>query len=173
MLLFSLIFLTSSYFLTGWFGSVGFILANCINMTARIIHSCHFITNYFSSTPFRPLWDVLPSSYTVLAFIMATVITTLSEVQNNIILLLHILNFLLFFFCLQDFFCCKYGWLYRCLHIVVGVVMLGVVGMVIGLSEPELVGFMLDRLPVNNSVVKQLVSITRTRQASKDAKKRT
>ena len=36
MLIFSLLFLSASYFLTKLFGSVGFILANCVNMMARI-----------------------------------------------------------------------------------------------------------------------------------------
>ena len=38
MLVFSLVFLTASYFLTKLFGSVGFILANCVNMAARIFY---------------------------------------------------------------------------------------------------------------------------------------
>ena len=38
MLLFSAIFLVSSLGFTHQFGSVGFILANCLNMGARIIH---------------------------------------------------------------------------------------------------------------------------------------
>ena len=38
MLLFSAIFLISSLGFTHQFGSVGFILANCLNMGARIIH---------------------------------------------------------------------------------------------------------------------------------------
>ena len=38
MVVFSLIFLVASLGLTKGFGSVGFILANCINMGLRIIH---------------------------------------------------------------------------------------------------------------------------------------
>lgn len=38
MMLFSVIFLVSSWFLSKQIGSVGFILANCLNMIARIIH---------------------------------------------------------------------------------------------------------------------------------------
>ena len=38
MLMFSFLFLCSSLFLTQLFGSVGFILANCVNMAGRIIH---------------------------------------------------------------------------------------------------------------------------------------
>ena len=38
MLVFSFVFLCASLFLTRVFGGVGFVLANCINMTARIVH---------------------------------------------------------------------------------------------------------------------------------------
>lgn len=38
MVVFSVMFLLISYVLTNIFGAVGFILANCINMGARIIH---------------------------------------------------------------------------------------------------------------------------------------
>jgi hypothetical protein len=38
MLVFSLLFLTAAWLLTKKLGSVGFILANCVNMTLRIIH---------------------------------------------------------------------------------------------------------------------------------------
>ena len=37
MVVFSIIFLLSSWFLT-YFGAVGFIFANCLNMILRIIH---------------------------------------------------------------------------------------------------------------------------------------
>ena len=38
MLLFSSIFLVSAYYFTTYLGSVGFLLANALNMVARIIH---------------------------------------------------------------------------------------------------------------------------------------
>nr|KAG5691675.1 hypothetical protein BaRGS_014130 [Batillaria attramentaria] len=38
MLVFSVVFLTMAWYLTRLIGSVGFILANCLNMTARIVH---------------------------------------------------------------------------------------------------------------------------------------
>ncbi|RUS80480.1 hypothetical protein EGW08_011758, partial [Elysia chlorotica] len=61
MLLFSGIFLLSSWFLTSLIGSVGFILANCLNMVARIVHSIYFISRYFSSTDLNPLGQAVPS----------------------------------------------------------------------------------------------------------------
>lgn len=42
MLLFSVVFLVASLLLTRLLGSVGFVLANCINMTIRIIHRYNF-----------------------------------------------------------------------------------------------------------------------------------
>ena len=81
MLLFSFIFLLSSLFLTRVFGSVGFILANCINMAARITHSCHFILTFFSSTPFRPLREALPSLASISAFAITGIFAALSEVR--------------------------------------------------------------------------------------------
>lgn len=38
MVIFSISFLLISYMLTSFLGPVGFILANCVNMLARIIH---------------------------------------------------------------------------------------------------------------------------------------
>lgn len=38
MLLFSVVFLLAAFILTQFYGSVGFILANCVNMSIRIFH---------------------------------------------------------------------------------------------------------------------------------------
>ena len=81
MLVFSAVFLCASLLLTNTFGSVGFILANCINLAARVIHSCHFILNYFSTTPYRPLMAALPSFPMVMAFVLSFLITACSEVS--------------------------------------------------------------------------------------------
>eukprot|EP01135_Chromosphaera_perkinsii_P003464 Nk52_evm2s244 gene=Nk52_evmTU2s244 len=48
MVVFSAVFLAASYYLTRVFGSVGFIMANCINMLIRIVHSLAFIHRYHS-----------------------------------------------------------------------------------------------------------------------------
>ena len=47
MLLFSFVFLASAYYFTMYLGSVGFILANALNMVARIIHryDMHVVKN--------------------------------------------------------------------------------------------------------------------------------
>ncbi|PIK44034.1 hypothetical protein BSL78_19103 [Apostichopus japonicus] len=61
MLLFSVLFLISSWYLTKTIGSVGFILANCLNMSARISHSIYFTRNYFKDSCYRPLRGLIPS----------------------------------------------------------------------------------------------------------------
>lgn len=38
MMALSVLFISSAYVLTRYFGSVGFIIANCVNMSARILH---------------------------------------------------------------------------------------------------------------------------------------
>lgn len=81
MLLFSLIFLSSSLFFTNLLGGVGFILANCVNMATRIAHSCHFIHSFFSPTTHSPLVDALPSMYSLAALVAAFLSTTGSEVS--------------------------------------------------------------------------------------------
>jgi len=131
MLVFSFTFLTASLFFTRLFGSLGFILANCINMVARILHSCIFIQSYFASTPYRPLRDAIPSRTTLLILLAAFVITAVSE----------------------EYFCCGFGWSYRLLHVTIGFLCLSVVGAVMGVSEPRLLQFVADRLPVKQSQI--------------------
>lgn len=82
MLVFSAVFLCASLLLTKTFGSVGFILANCINMAARIVHSCYFIQTFFSPTPLRPLLVALPSLPMVMTFVLSFLITAFSEVRR-------------------------------------------------------------------------------------------
>lgn len=50
--------------------------------------------------------------------------------------------------------------------------MLTVVGVVIGLSEPELVAFIADRMPVDNPVTRQLVTAVKQRKLDKKTKKK-
>ncbi|XP_005103879.1 protein RFT1 homolog [Aplysia californica] len=80
MLLFSGLFLFSSWLLTQWVGSVGFILANCLNMGARIAHSVIFISRYFSTYEHKPLQDVCPSVAVIISLVVSLVITAVSEV---------------------------------------------------------------------------------------------
>lgn len=81
MLALSFVFLCSSYFLTRWRGSIGFILANCFNMGIRIAHSIHYIYGYFKESSYRPLTGLLPSPFLILAYVISGGITVYSEVS--------------------------------------------------------------------------------------------
>ena len=109
MLVFSVSFLTASLLLTRVLGSVGFILANCLNMSIRIVHryinkhcccrshstlwnlshppslppppsSCWYIRQFYRGTSHTPLLSSLPSLTTLTTFTTAFIITTTSEV---------------------------------------------------------------------------------------------
>lgn len=72
------------------------------------------------------------------------------------------------FFSLQEYFCCGYGWGYRALHVLVGVALLSVMGMVIGLGEPQLVKFIAERMPTDNPLTRQLLTIVRHQEGRKE-----
>ena len=48
--LLSLILVSASVLLTPRFSTLGFVIANCIHMLFRILHSCHFISKYFQQS---------------------------------------------------------------------------------------------------------------------------
>lgn len=123
MFAFSLIFLSSSWYLTKTIGSVGFILANCFNMSARITHSIYFILIYYKESSFQPLKGLLPSIPVLLVFGASWVITSISEVQ----------------------FCCDKGLLYQVVHVAVGAVCLLVVAACILLFERDLLSFIKEQ----------------------------
>ncbi|BFZ00062.1 hypothetical protein BsWGS_03101 [Bradybaena similaris] len=79
MVVFSALFLLSSWLLTRLVGSVGFILANCFNMLARIAHSVYFIQGYLSGTGYSPLHEILPSVPVIGSLLLSLVVTSLSE----------------------------------------------------------------------------------------------
>lgn len=81
MLALSLSFLFLSYVLTWWAGAVGFILANCLNMGLRILHSLLYIHHYFQASPWKPLRGLQPSPLLLLALSVSAVVTALSEVS--------------------------------------------------------------------------------------------
>ncbi|KAK7476317.1 hypothetical protein BaRGS_00032435 [Batillaria attramentaria] len=80
MLVFSVVFLTMAWYLTRLIGSVGFILANCLNMTARIVHSIIFIHGYFAGSRYRPLLQLMPSIPVLIVLVVSLVVTAVSEV---------------------------------------------------------------------------------------------
>lgn len=68
--------------------------------------------------------------------------------------------------------CCDSGWLNRCLHICVGVACLGMTGLTIGYNEPNVVRFLIDRLPVqDSSISRRLVQVARQTGLYKELKK--
>lgn len=79
MVAFSVIFLLSSLVLTRYLGSVGFILANCLNMAARITHSVYYIEQYFKDSPYRPLHSIFPSPYVIVSLVASLAITHTSQ----------------------------------------------------------------------------------------------
>lgn len=83
MLALSVSFLVLSYALTWWAGGVGFILANCLNMGLRILHSCLYIHRYFKLSQWKPLRGLLPSPLLVLALCVSAGVTTVSEVPEK------------------------------------------------------------------------------------------
>uniref|UniRef100_A0A3B4YZ46 Protein RFT1 homolog n=1 Tax=Stegastes partitus TaxID=144197 RepID=A0A3B4YZ46_9TELE len=124
MLALSVSFLFLSYMLTWWAGGVGFILANCLNMGLRILHSLLYINRYFQFSQWKPLRGLLPSPLVLLALAVSGVVTAISEAV----------------------FCCDSGWLLRLVHIGVGAVcLLGVLGAVL-LTETQLIQFVRTQL---------------------------
>ncbi|XP_071784262.1 man(5)GlcNAc(2)-PP-dolichol translocation protein RFT1-like [Asterias amurensis] len=123
MLLFSVFFLSASWYLSSTLGSVGFILANCINMVARIMHSIYFIVNYFSATIYQPLYGMLPSIPVLFTFGASWLITSFSEMS----------------------LCCDEGLSYRLAHIAIGALCIVVVFVSILQSEKELVNFVITQ----------------------------
>eukprot|EP00043_Microstomoeca_roanoka_P014116 m.139083 g.139083 ORF g.139083 m.139083 type:complete len:573 (+) comp15934_c0_seq1:603-2321(+) len=84
MVLFSVVYVVACLFLTQYFGAVGFILANCINMLARSGKSFYDIAQYMHVHPAialhgNPLRGFIPSARVLAAFLLAYIVTTYSE----------------------------------------------------------------------------------------------
>ncbi|XP_074643284.1 man(5)GlcNAc(2)-PP-dolichol translocation protein RFT1-like isoform X2 [Tubulanus polymorphus] len=122
MLLFSVLFLLASYYLAKMLGAVGFILANCLNMIARIIHSIYYVSHYMKEMPRSPLIGLLPSLPVSLVYFAAFVITTLSE----------------------KMFCCDKGLSGQVIHIGIGGICLMLVLITICLKEQKLISFIME-----------------------------
>ncbi|XP_061114253.1 protein RFT1 homolog [Conger conger] len=124
MLGLSVSFLSLSYFLTWWLGSVGFILANCLNMGLRISHSLFFIRRYFLHSPWTPLRGLSPSPVLLLVLALSAGLTALSE----------------------GALCCDRGWALRLTHVGVGAVCLLAVLATVVFTETKLVHFIRTQL---------------------------
>lgn len=79
MVFFSISFLFLSYALTYVFGPVGFIISNCINMIARIMHSIHFINDKYKDTGYKPLEGLLVGKIFLLTLFVAGGVCKVSE----------------------------------------------------------------------------------------------
>lgn len=81
MVFFSVSFLIISYVFTNFFGAVGFIFANCINMGARIVHSLYYIHRQYKYTKFKPLEGLVPDLLFILVLGVSGFLMILSEVS--------------------------------------------------------------------------------------------
>lgn len=79
---FSILFLLVSWGLTKLFGGIGFIMANCSNMLARILHNILFIKNKYAETQFQPLYGLLPTKYFFSSLCIALLITQVTKVNK-------------------------------------------------------------------------------------------
>uniref|UniRef100_A0A915L5E1 Protein RFT1 homolog n=1 Tax=Romanomermis culicivorax TaxID=13658 RepID=A0A915L5E1_ROMCU len=88
-------FLIAALSLTNTFGSVGFILANCVNMVCRIIYSCNYINNFYRVDSINsrymdldllkelkdsPLNSMTPNTSVFTTLLASFVITSLSNI---------------------------------------------------------------------------------------------
>ena len=85
LVILSLVFIVTSFFLTSVLGPLGFILANCVNMSGRILHSVKFINNYWSSKAQKSgisiVYQMLPEKVILLSFAITFVLLKLSELS--------------------------------------------------------------------------------------------
>ncbi|CAL8102717.1 unnamed protein product [Orchesella dallaii] len=65
---FSVIYLLAAWILTSYFGSIGFFIANSINMTLRIIQSCTLVQLKFSEHKISPFKFWMPKVNVIAAF---------------------------------------------------------------------------------------------------------
>lgn len=79
LVLFSVAYIGMAVILTQIFGALGFLYANCINMSFRIIYSLWFIQNQYKGTDHEPLTGLYIPLKLVFMFLVAAVITALSE----------------------------------------------------------------------------------------------
>lgn len=79
MVILSCMFLFLSWILSRSVGSVGFILANCVNMILRIIHSLWFIKRQYKNLKIKPLNGLIPSVLECTSMVLAFVVTATSS----------------------------------------------------------------------------------------------
>lgn len=79
----SIAFLGASYLFAIWFGPVGFILGNCVNMSLRILHSTIFINRRYKDTIYRPLRGLVPKPVFSASLLIAALVTNVSHVKET------------------------------------------------------------------------------------------
>lgn len=124
LLLFSATFLIFSLILTSVMGSAGFIVANCVNMLVRIVHSCRFIHRYFLGTKYN-IWRMsILSPHLLVVFALVGAVLQMSEI-----------------------------WLYTnelhgaVAHVSVGICCLAILSLAVAKTEQDLCNFLIERLP--------------------------
>ncbi|XP_033210012.1 protein RFT1 homolog [Belonocnema kinseyi] len=75
----SIIFVVVSCAFVNWFGPVGFIFGNCVNMGLRIILSISFINKRHAETNYRPLRGLVPKPVFSGSLILAALVTNVSQ----------------------------------------------------------------------------------------------
>jgi len=123
MMFFSFVFLAAALCFTNILGSAGLIMANCLNMIMRIIHSSLFIRQYFKSSILNPLYGIFPTRMVMFSLVLSFITTSWSE----------------------QVFCCNVGWLRRFIHIGIGGFCLLLVFISVWVSDAELVTFLKEQ----------------------------
>ncbi|KRZ78933.1 Protein RFT1 -like protein [Trichinella papuae] len=118
---FCLVFLFSAVLLCQLFGSIGFIMANCINMIFRVVYSCWFIARFYrgkDSSLSCALWNIIPSFHILSVMLISLFATSISSV----------------------IFCCD-GFFNTTAHIVIGGLLFALLFGSVYNSEPQLIIF--------------------------------
>ncbi|KRY12396.1 Protein RFT1 -like protein [Trichinella patagoniensis] len=118
---FCLVFLLSAVLLCQLFGSIGFIMANCINMIFRVAYSCWFIARFYrgkDSSLSCALWNIIPSFHILSVMLISLFATSISSV----------------------IFCCD-GFFNTAAHIVIGGLLFALLFGSVYNSEPQLIVF--------------------------------
>lgn len=79
LVFFSITYVGSAVILTQIFGALGFIFANCLNMSLRIAYSLRFIRKQYQNTCHDPLASLLIKPKLLLVFVAAGITTSASE----------------------------------------------------------------------------------------------
>ena len=78
MVMYSVAFVVLAVFFTNWLGVSGVILANCVNMAARVTYSFLFIEKYFSRVG-SVIRKISPAPIVLFAFFVTFMITSISN----------------------------------------------------------------------------------------------